>query len=92
MLKALKTLLRRRIPSWPRLCGVQAVLKTRSLEELRVQISLADKRSKEADENRPAGLVSPFDLRPPELARLITALYRDSINRSALLKEINARS
>nr|CDS24675.1 zw10 protein [Echinococcus granulosus] len=75
--KSVNVLLERRIPSWPRLVSLHAVLAAASLEEIRF---LAIPRSS----------TSTISLRlsTDEVRRLVRALFRPSAARSALLRDL----
>ncbi|KAL5971856.1 hypothetical protein TSMEX_000404 [Taenia solium] len=75
--KSASVLLERRIPTWPRLVSLRAILSAASLEEIRF---LAIPRS-------PTSTTS-LHLSTDEVRRLVRALFRPSTARSALLRDL----
>lgn len=75
--QSVSVLLERRIPTWPRLVSLRAILAAASLEEIRF---LAIPRS-------PTSTTS-LHLSTNEVRRLVRALFRPSTARSALLRDL----
>ncbi|KAL5105852.1 hypothetical protein TcWFU_006736 [Taenia crassiceps] len=74
--KSVNLLLERRIPTWPRLVSLRAILAAASLEEIRF---LAIPRS---------AATPSLHLSTDEVRQLVRALFRPSTARSALLREL----